>query len=130
MNEQEMEMELETAATNLHNAKVASNKAKDKVIECEEVFISLVNCPEKGSKTVKAGDHFKVTVKRGFNYKVDKDDIDKIAAIDKDMIKSKGRELNVKEYESLRNEDPEEFKLVAKYVTVTPSKTSVTTKAI
>ena len=124
-------MELETAATNLHNAKVELNKAKKALIECEEVITSLVTCDDNGSKTVAAGDHFKVTVKKGYNYKIEKDDINKIFDIDHDMIKSTSKqELDVSKYEKLRNEDPETFKAVAAYVTLTPKKVSVTTKAI
>jgi hypothetical protein len=127
-----MSNELEQLACDLHNAKVMEDKAKAVRIQIEERIAALVETPENGSKTVQAGE-IKVTVKRGLSYSVDFDGLfgagmpqSVMGRVVKDIPAT--YDFDPKGYEALKNDDPEAFHEVSKYVTTKPKKVAVTLK--
>lgn len=126
------EKTLEELAIQLHEAKVAENKAKESRIEAEEAIAKLVETSENGSKTVDAGDHMKITVKRGLLYKADVDDLKKLweeQGINVPLkLVPESVAFDAKMYEEMRDNVAPGFLQISKLVTVTPAKTSVTLK--
>jgi hypothetical protein len=128
----EKNLSLEELATKLYDAKKAEEAAKKSRIEAEDAIAAIVEGPENGSKTVKAGDSLKVTVKRGKSYKADLDAIrnldipDILMPVDLTDPVPAGFAFNEKKYELLAEQHPETFAAIAQFVTVTPKKTSVT----
>ncbi|MFA5186719.1 MAG: hypothetical protein WC551_09605 [Patescibacteria group bacterium] len=121
-------------ARDLANAKAAEDCAKAARIAVEEKIAGLVPGPEKGQKTVTLPDKSKITVERGFNYKADLVEIEKVFASEGESryapIKVKTtRELDVTGYEWYRENDPESFACLSQFVVATPKKVSVTLKA-
>ena len=115
---------IETLVAELYNAKKAEEQAKRARVEAEEAVAAALGGPENGSRTFTT-DTLKVTVKRGYNYKVSDMEAFKKAypALVKTTVKD---ELDVKEYEALRlNCDASD---VAEFITATPKKVSVELK--
>ena len=126
------EQELEQLACDLHQAKMAEDKAKAARIAIEERIAALVETPENGSKTVQAGE-IKVTVKRGITYSADFDGLFGAglpASIMERVVTDVPAtyEFNPKGFEALKAEDPEAYHEVAKYVATKPKKVAVTLK--
>lgn len=126
--------QLHELAVDLFTAKRAEDEAKKLRIEAEMAIATLVETGDNGSKTVDAGEGLKVVVKRKMNYKAD---IDAIMALNIPKLLSpivvtppvpEGNAFDEKAYEELRENHPETFKAISKYVTATPSKVSVTLK--
>jgi hypothetical protein len=125
-------------ADELYQAKKAEDEAKTKRIEVEEQIAALVETDVNGSKTVKASDHFKVTVKRAMKYTADMNTLfDLTRGMDADLIPIKViPEQHIPEmlafdeklYEGLREKNPEVFNKLARCVNATPAKVSVTLK--
>lgn len=116
--------DLEALAIALANAKDVENQAKAARIEAEEALANAIGGKDNGSTSVKCG-RISVTVKRGYNYKVE--DIKNFSIEFPQLVKQKF-ELNSSAYEQERLEDSDVFKAAAMYVTATPAKTSVTLK--
>ncbi len=123
---------LEDLANLLAHAKATEDLAKQKRIDIEEKVAALIPGPERGSKTVTLEGGVKITVERGFNYKADFQEIDKLVAsgaIDFSPVKTKTtRELDATGYEWYRTNDPDNFALIAQHVAATPKKVAVTLK--
>lgn len=126
------EKTLEELAVQLHEAKVAENKAKEIRIEAEEAIAKLIETDADGSKTVDAGEHMKITVKRGLLYKADVDDLRKLWEEQGITVPLKlvpeSVKFDEKLYEEMRESVAPGFLQISKLVTVTPAKTSVTLK--
>lgn len=129
--------QLQYLAIRLMQEKDDENKARDRRVAIEEQIAVLIPGPDKGQKTVTLEDGTKITVERGFNYKADVAEIEKLfqgewkeGSLGDAPIKVKTtRELDVKGYEWYRENDPEAFGLLARHVSVTPKKVSVSLKA-
>lgn len=116
----------------LEHHKRNEEKVKRSRIEVEEKIAALVPGPEKGQKTIKTTDGYKVTVERGFNYRADCQFISKCCEELGLSIPVKSKttlELDSTGYEWYRENDPKTFQLISQYVAVTPKKVSVTIKA-
>ena len=137
----ELEGSIESLANALVIAKGTEDDARSFRISIEERIAALVETPESGQKTVKAGG-LKVTVKRGINYRADVEAIskafidhsDELAAdchsVDYRPIKMK-ESLNVLGYEYyITNPStyPKISTALLKAVTTTPKKASVVVK--
>ena len=115
-------MSIENLASNLVHARAAEAEAKAIGIECEEAILAQYELAEAGSQTVKTDNGLKLTLKTSLGYKVDKKD-----EMPGHLLKMTTKiELNAKAYEALRESDPMEFSRIAKMVTTTPRKPSVT----
>ena len=115
-------MSIENLASNLVHARQAEAEAKAARIECEEAILAQYELAETGNQTVKTANGLKLTLKTSLGYKIDSD-----ALLPDELIKITSKmELNVKEYEALRESDPMEFSRLSKLVTTTPRKPSVT----
>lgn len=126
--------QLQYLAIRLMQEKDDESKARDRRVAIEEQIAVLIPGPDKGQKTVTLEDGTKITVERGFNYKADLAEIEKVFASEGESryapIKVKTtRELDVKGYEWYRENDPEAFQLLARHVSVTPKKVSVSVKS-
>ncbi|MFA5767791.1 MAG: hypothetical protein WC919_07785 [Candidatus Paceibacterota bacterium] len=139
-NENELDIStLSSLARKLAIAKTVEEKAKAGRIELEEKIAKLVDGPERGSRTVTTEDGVKVTVERGFNYKAEIDKIfdlfiqgepqeGKIVGFAPVKVKTT-KELDVNGYEYYKDNQPEVFSKIAKFVTATPKKIAVSLKA-
>lgn len=105
----------------LRNEREAINA---KIVEIEELIAPLVETPEEGSKTLKLTNGLKVTVERGFNYRVKAKEM--LEALGDDAPLRTRLELDKTAYRKLKDTDPVGFMQAAEFVTVTPKKTSVT----
>lgn len=114
---------IETLVAELYNAKKAEEQAKRARIEAEEAVAAALGGPENGSRTFMTGT-LKVTVKRGYNYKVSDMEAFKKAypALVKTTVKD---ELDAKQYELAVASGPTD---ATEFVTVTPKKVSVELK--
>lgn len=126
---------LRQLASFLKTAKHEEELAKQARIKVEEEIAALVPGPESGQKTIDLGDGVKITVERGFNYKADIPEIDKVFSgmpnLGHAPIKTKTtRELDVKGYEWYRENHTEVFYEFARYVAVMPKKTAVSVKGL
>lgn len=126
--------QLQYLAIRLMQEKDDESKARDRRVAIEEQIAVLIPGPDKGQKTVTLEDGTKITVERGFNYKADLAEIEKVFASEGESryapIKVKTtRELDVKGYEYYREHDQETFAVLSKYVVVTPKKVAVSLKA-
>jgi hypothetical protein len=125
-------------ADELYQAKRAEDLAKDRRIEIEEAIAALVETGDNGSKTVKASDHFKVTVKRAMKYSADMETL---------MEMTKGMDASIvpikvipeqhipemlafdeKKYEQIRESNPDLFSKLARCVEAKPAKVAVSLK--
>tara|TARA_R110000822_G_scaffold23669_2_gene72882 strand:+ start:132 stop:491 length:360 start_codon:yes stop_codon:yes gene_type:complete len=115
-------MSIENLASNLVHARTAEAAAKEARIAAEEAILAQYDLSDAGSQTVKTDNGLKLTLKTSLGYKVDKG-----AELPESVIKTTTKvELDVKAYEALRVSDPMEFSRIAKWVTTTPMKPSVT----
>jgi hypothetical protein len=119
------EVDIETLVSDLYNAKKAEEQAKAARIAAEEAVAAALGGPDNGSRTFTTGT-LKVTVKRGYNYKVsDMDAFEtKFPSLVKTTVK---KELNAKEYEAMRV-NCDDISDIAAYITATPKKVSVELK--
>lgn len=123
---------LEELVQQFNVAKKEENAAKNKRIAIEEEIAKLIETKANGSKTVPAGEGFKVTCKRGLTYKVD---IEALRRLDVPMLPVKmipakpvSYAFDEKVYEQIVTGMPEIAKQLAEFITVTPKKTSITVK--
>ena len=117
--------DIETLVSDLYNAKKAEEQAKTARIAAEEAVASALGGPENGSKTFMTGT-LKVTVKRGYNYKVS--DMGALEAKYPSLVKTTvKKELDAKEYEAMRV-NCDDVSDIAAYITATPKKVSVELK--
>jgi hypothetical protein len=118
-----MDTDIESLVADLYNAKKAEELAKAARIAAEEAVAAALGGPENGSRTFTTGT-LKVTVKRGYNYKVSD-----IAALEKaysNLVKTTiKKELDAHEYEIAIATGPTD---AAEFVTATPKKVSVELK--
>ena len=115
--------DIETLISDLYNAKKAEEQAKAARIATEEAVAAALGGPENGSKTFTTGT-LKVTIKRGYNYKVS--DMDAFEQAYPHLVKTTvKKELNAKEYELAIASGPTD---ATKFVTATPKKVSVELK--
>lgn len=116
--------DLEELAIALANAKDVEANAKQARIIAEERLADAIGGKDNGSTSVKCG-RIGVTVKRGYNYKIDEPA--KFASEHPDFVRTK-YELYTRGYETARQDNPELFAELAAHVTVTPKKVSVELK--
>lgn len=117
------DVEIEKLAIDLANAKDVENNAKEARIRAEEALADAIGGKESGSTTVHVG-RFGITVKRGFNYKIDAPK--SFAEEYPDFVRRSERiEINSRTYEQQREANTELYREMAAHVTVTPKKTSV-----
>lgn len=122
---------LNSYALDLLDIKKQETKVRQRRTELENKIAELVHGPESGQKTITLENGTKITVKRGFNYKVsDFDDLGGCAPCDIPApVKMKTtKELDVVGYEWFRENRPDIFKEMAQFVTVTPKKVAVEVK--
>lgn len=119
------EADIESLVADLYNAKKAEEQAKAARIAAEEAVAAALGGPDNGSHTFTTGT-LKVTVKRGYNYKVsDMDEFEtKFPSLVKTTVK---KELDAKEYEAMRV-NCDDVSDIAAYITATPKKVSVELK--
>lgn len=119
------EVDIESLVADLYNAKKAEEQAKAARIAAEEAVAAALGGPDNGSHTFTTGT-LKVTVKRGYNYKVsDMDEFEtKYPSLVKTTVK---KELDAKEYEAMRV-NCDDVSDIAAYITATPKKVSVELK--
>ena len=119
------EADIESLVADLYNAKKAEEQAKAARIAAEEAVATALGGPDNGSHTFTTGT-LKVTVKRGYNYKVsDMDEFEtKFPSLVKTTVK---KELDAKEYEAMRV-NCDDISDIAAYITATPKKVSVELK--
>ena len=115
------EADIESLVADLYNAKKAEEQAKAARI----AVAAALGGPDNGSHTFTTGT-LKVTVKRGYNYKVsDMDEFEtKYPSLVKTTVK---KELDAKEYEAMRV-NCDDVSDIAAYITATPKKVSVELK--
>jgi hypothetical protein len=123
-------------ARDLYDARRAEDGAKVVRIQTEGEIAALVPTDDTGSKTVDAGEGLKVCVKRAMGYDADVEAIRALGltlqpelmplALHPPVAAEYG--FDEKAYELLRTKHPDIFAKVAKFVTATPRKVSVTLK--
>lgn len=115
----------------LQATKKTEEDVKTMRIMVEEKIAALIPGPERGQVTTTLSDGTKIVVERGYNYKTNIPEIEKICK-NRDItppIKSKTTiELDITGYEWYSREKPEDWKLLAEYVVATPKKISVQVK--
>lgn len=113
---------IDNLASKLVLARATEAKAKENRIKCEEAILAQYKLAETGSKTVKTGNGLKLTLKTALGYKIEKG-----ATLPDCVTKTTTKvELDANAYEALRESDPMEFSRIAKMVTTTQKKPSVT----
>ena len=118
--------DLKGLAVALANAKKLEDEAKKARIEAELKLAAAIGGKDNGSTSVNCGG-IKVTIKRGYNYKVE--DMDAFAERFPALVKTETEtELHATAYEKLRDTDEQAFADAAFYVTATPKKASVELK--
>lgn len=128
MKEEEILKQLDFLAGELFRAKKAEDEAKKKRISIEEEIARYISTPERGSKTVKAGD-IKITVKRDLTYKCSDVNAALMECGDYCFKRIPEKmEFDSAAYEKLREESPREFAKISQYVEVKPKKVSVSLK--
>lgn len=121
--------ELIYLAKQLQIVRAAEENQKAKRIVIEEKIAARIPGPDRGQKTVALPDGKKITVERGFNYKVDATGIRDSFKEEFQPLKVKTTyELDVTAYEKYREDEPQFFDALSKFVTVTPKKISVQVK--
>jgi plasmid stabilization system protein ParE len=108
-------------------AKANEDAVTKQRIEIEQEILKLVDCPERGQKTVALPGNFKVTVERSFSYKADFDALRVLGSEQNPApIKTKTTTvLDATEYEAYKRNNPKFFEIISQCVTVTPLKPSV-----
>lgn len=129
------EKTLAELARDLYHAKQMEGQAKQDRIAIEEQIAAMVTIPDdKQSVTVDAGDGLKVNVKTGINYKVDIEGMRSLVLPDgePDLLPLKfvpaTWAFDKAAYEKLVADQPAVASRLAKYVTTTPAKVSVSLK--
>lgn len=121
MTEQE---KIEQLVAELYNAKKAEEQAKAARVAAEEAVASALGGPENGAKTFITST-LKVTVKRGWNYKVS--NMEEFKRKFPDLVKTTVKdELDAKQYEAMRRDC--DVSDIAEYITATPKKVAVELK--
>lgn len=117
------DIEIEKLAIALANAKDVENNARAARIEAEEALAAAIGGKETGSTTVHVG-RFGITVKRGFNYRIDTPKL--FAERYPDFVRVSERvEVNARTYELQREANTELYREMSQHVTVTPKKVGV-----
>lgn len=116
--------DLEELAIALANAKDVERNAKEARAKAEEALAEAIGGKDNGSTSVQCG-RVGVTVKRGYNYRIDEPTL--FANAHPDFVRTK-IELDARAYEGVRDGNPELFAELAEHVTVTPKKVSVELK--
>lgn len=111
---------IDELASRLAMAKHEENKARNERIEAEEALIAQFDLGDNERKTVNTLSGLKVTMQTALNYKVTEQND---ALPMKETVK---RELDVKEYERLRENDPQTYARLCQYVETKPKKPSIT----
>jgi hypothetical protein len=120
-----MDTDIESLVADLYNAKKAEEQAKAARIAAEEAVATALGGPENGSRTFTTGT-LKVTIKRGYNYKVS--DMDAFEQAYPHLVKTTvKKELNAKEYETMRV-SCDDISDISAYITATPKKVAVELK--
>lgn len=122
-------MDINTLSTEWLIAKAEENAANKRRVVIEQQIINILGSLEYGSQTHDQGD-FKITITGKLNYKADfivLDDVLKHIKPDLHPIKVE-RKLDEKGLRYLQNNEPEIFEQIARAITITPAKTSVTIK--
>lgn len=112
---------IDELAAKLVQARHAEAEARTARVEAEEALIAQIELGEQERKTLKTDNGLKLTFQSGLSYKLAK-------GCNAEAVPVKRTEkidLDTKAYEALRESDPETFKDISQYVTVTPKKTSV-----
>lgn len=119
-------MELNELARELYAAKRTEDAAKKQRIQIEERIAALVETPERGSRTVDAGEGMKINVKRDLSYEGDVQALCK-ALGDLAPVEIIPEELafSPKKYEALRESNPAAFEAATRHVSTRPRKVSV-----
>lgn len=123
------EEKLEELARKLFTAKKAEESAKTARIAVESQMLEIIKCEDNKSKTVKAGD-IKITVKKEDGYTIDEDALFGAgleSAVVDGLFKPapKRGDFIPKNYEALKETNPEAFKEIKKYVCIKAKKPSV-----
>lgn len=126
-------MELKHLVEELLGKKQEENLACKRRIECEERVAALIPGPDSGQKTVTLADGTKVTVKRGWNYKADLDNIRNVITSNypNDFVPIKSvttHKLDEKGYEYYRDRCSAIFSLISPFVEAKPKKVAVEVK--
>lgn len=117
------DIEIENLAIALANAKDVENNARLARIAAEEALANAIGGRDNGSTTSHAG-RFRITIRRGFNYKIETPK--KFADKYPDFVRiTEHIELNNRAYELQREADTELYREMAQFVTTTPKKVSV-----
>ena len=115
--------EIETLAIALANAKDVENNARLARVEAEEALANAIGGKDVGSTTVHAG-RFGITVRRGYNYKIDEPK--SFAEEYPDFVRRSERiEINARAYETQREANTELYREMARRVSVSKKKVSV-----
>lgn len=120
-------------ASELAAAKVVEGAARANRIAIEAKLAMLIPCEEEGQRTIRLANKRGIVVERGLIYKAE---VGEILALDlfreiniAPPIESKTtRSLHVIAYKWYKENQPEAFKQIAKFVEVKPKKTAVTIK--
>lgn len=127
----DMLFELDELVKDLLVAKAREDSIRKERIEVEEQIARLVETKPKGQATIDLPSGFKLTVKRGINYKADVDAIRQLCVSPEfpPPIKSKTtHELDEAGYEWYHANRPELFRQLAQHVEMRPKKVAVTIK--
>ncbi len=122
-----MQEELNALADKLLAAKKTEAAAKARRIEIEEEIIELTGKTLDKQKTTKT-DEYAITVGWKMNYRTDWELFDNLQVADSIAPVKLKRELDVKKYNELLDNQPEIFRAVSKCVIATPGKPSVSIK--
>lgn len=114
----------EQLANEYARAKAAENVAKEARVKAEAALAEALGGKDDGSMSFKCGP-MSVTVKRGWNYKVD--DIEQFASHFPALVSTKPT-FNATAYEKARREGGTLFDDACQHVTATPKKVSVEIK--
>ena len=110
--------------------KKAEDDAKKERIKIEEEMINFLETKSEGSATTTLEDNTKITVKTGFNRKLDLKAWEKVKqkiVPEVRPIKTK-IELDVPALKKLQEKEPLVYKTISEAITVTPSKPNFTIK--
>lgn len=117
--------DLEELARELFRAKAEEAQAKEARVNAEIALAEAIGGKSNGSTSARCGS-LTVTVKRGYNYRIDEPAV--FAKEHPDYVRVK-YELRDGWYEKAKNDHPELFAQMAQHVTATPKKVSVELKA-
>ena len=123
----ENEYALEDLIGTLIGLKDAEEYARRERIATEERIARLIPTKDSGQKTITmAYSGWKITVKRGFNYKADIEEIEKFGNLcELEMPIKVIKTLHIPKYELFRKNYPIFFNRMSQFVTLTPKKIAV-----